>query len=118
MGIRDGNDRLTFLHMRAATYETAGTRVRRHATGVMQRLGPAKSTSASARVLVCKMGVLRATALSKVFDLHDLREYRNVHGRFRSFRVIVFFQDLRILQTQVYGKPSRQCSIRGKRQLT
>ena len=85
--------------MRATTSEAASIRVRRHATGVMQRLGPAKSTSTGGRVLIYQMGVLGTTTLSKVFDLHNLREHRNVHSRFGSFCEIVFLEDLRILPT-------------------
>ena len=65
----------------------------------MQRLGPAESTSTGGRVLIHQMGVLGATTLSKVFNLHHLREHRNVHGRFGSFCEIVFLEDLHILQT-------------------
>jgi hypothetical protein len=90
---------ITFLHMRTTTNETACVRFRRHATGVLQCLGPAKPTSTRGRVLIRQMGVLGATALSKVFDLHDLGEHRNIHGRFCSFREIVSLQDFRVLHT-------------------
>lgn len=93
---------LTFLHVWATANEATSIRVRRHAARVMQRLGPAKSTSTDGRILVHQMGVLGATTLSKVFDLHDLRENRNIHGRFRGFREIVSLQDIRILQTYTH----------------
>ena len=61
--------------MWATADETARIWVRRHATGVVQRLRPTKSTSTDGSVLVRQMGVLGPTTFSKVFDLHNLREH-------------------------------------------
>ena len=88
--------------MRATADEAANSRIHGHATRVMQRLGPAKSTSASGRVLIHQMCILGTTTLSEVFDLHDLREHRNIRSRFCGFREIVFLQDIRVLQMNVH----------------
>jgi hypothetical protein len=89
---------LTFLHMWTATYKAASIRIRRHATGVVQRLGPSESTSTNGRVLIHQMGVLCAATFSKVFDLHDLRKHGNIYSRCCGLGEIMSLQDLRVLR--------------------
>jgi hypothetical protein len=98
--------------MRTTTNEAASTRVRRHAAGVMQRLGPTKATGTGRGVLIHQMSIFGAAALSEVFDLHNLWEHRYIHGRLRSFREIVPLQDFRILQVNAHEQ--RRMAAGGK----